>query len=211
MSEKESRLKGQETRAERKEPTAGTATLEPERGEREAAPEHGIDRAIGQMERLYRLVTGRDAPPSQSVYAPIPAERDPGEHLDEQVDRLLHLLEERGVTDLQIPAWSPPASVWENENEIVVRLDLPGVPKDHVEITFENDALQVRGYRPPPTEARLRFQQGEAPVGRFQRTLLLTAVERTGDPRAQLRDGVLEVRIPKTNVPSRNRRTVTVG
>jgi len=80
-----------------------------------------------------------------------------------------------------------------------------------VEITFENDALQVRGYRPPPTEARLRFQQGEAPVGRFQRTLLLTAVERTGDPRAQLRDGVLEVRIPKTNVPSRNRRTVTVG
>jgi HSP20 family protein len=206
MSEKETR-----GRADRRE-TGGTATaVEPERGERDTPPEQGIDRAIGQMEQLYRIVTGREVPPPQSVYAPIPAERDPGEHLDEQVDRLLHLLEERGVTDLQIPAWSPPVSVWESEKEIVVRLDLPGIPRDQVALTFENGALHVRGYRPPPVEAGLRFQQGEAPVGPFRRMLLLTHVGRTGDPTARLRDGVLEVRIPRTEAPGKARRSVQIG
>jgi len=198
-------------RAERRD-AGGTATaVEPERGEGEGAPEQGIDRAIGQMEQLYRIVTGREVPPPQSVYAPIPAERDPGEHLDEQVDRLLHLLEERGVTDLQIPAWSPPVSVWENEKEIVARLDLPGVPRDQVVLTFENGALLVRGYRPPPTEAGLRFQQGEAAVGPFRRTLLLAQAGRTGDPSAHMRDGVLEVRIPRTEATSGTRRSVPIG
>lgn len=203
MSEKDSRPRG-----ERRE-TAGAATVaEPER---ESVPEQGIDRAIGQMEQLYRIVTGQDAPPPQAVYAPIPAERDPGEHLDEQVDRLLRLLDDRGVTDLQIPSWSPPVSVWESSKEIVVRLDLPGVARDQVEITFEEGALQVRGHRRPITEAGLRFQQGEAPVGAFRRMLVLAHAGRAGDPSARLRDGVLEVRIPRTEAPSATRRNVTIG
>jgi HSP20 family protein len=206
MSEKDSR-----TRAERREGAGAAAVVEPERGERDAVPEQGIDRAIGQMERLYRIVTGQDAPPPQAVYAPIPAERDPGEHLDAQVDRLLRLLDERGVTDLPIPTWSPPVAVWESAKEIVVRLDLPGVPRDQVEINFEQGALQVRGHRPPPTEASLRFQQGEAPLGAFRRTLMLPHAGLTGDPTAHLRDGVLEVRIPRTEAPSVTRRNVPIG
>lgn len=203
MSEKDSRPRG-----ERRDTGGATTVMEPER---EAVPEQGIDRAIGQMEQLYRIVTGQNAPPPQAVYAPIPAERDPGEHLDEQVDRLLRLLDDRGVTDLQIPAWSPPVSVWDNAKEIVVRIDLPGVPRDQVEIRFEEGALQVRGHRRPTTEVGLRFQQGEAPVGPFRRTLLLTHAGRTGDPTARLKDGVLEVRIPRTEVPSGTRRNVTIG
>ena len=206
MSEKDSRA-----RAERREGTGAAAVAEPERGEREAVPEQGIDRAIDQMERLYRIVTGQDAPPAQAVYAPIPAERDPGEHLDAQVDRLLRLLDERGVTDLQIPTWSPPVAVWESAKEIVVRLDLPGVPRDQVEISFEQGALQVRGHRPPPTEPGLRFQQGEVQVGAFRRTLVLPHAGRTGDPTARLRDGILEVRIPRTEASSGSRRNVTIG
>jgi HSP20 family protein len=204
MSEKDSRV-----RAERRETGGAPATaVEPER---DAVPEQGIDRAIGQMEQLYRMVTGHEAPPHQSVYAPIPAERDPGEHLDEQVDRLLRLLDDRGVTDLQIPTWSPPAAVWESAKEIVVRLDLPGVPRDQVEITFEEGALQIRGHRPPASEAGFRFQQGEAPVGPFRRTLVLAHAGRTGNPGARLKDGVLEVRIPRTEAPSGSRRNVPIG
>ena len=206
MSEKEARA-----RAERREGAGAAAVAEQEPGEQDMVPEQGIDRAIGQMERLYRIVTGQDVPPPQTVYAPIPAERDPGEHLDAQVDRLLRLLDERGVTDLQIPTWSPPVAVWESAKEIVVRLDLPGVPRDQVEITFEQGALQVRGTRPPLTESGLRFQQGEAPVGTFRRTLVLPHAGRTGDPTARLRDGILEVRIPRTEASSDTRRNVTIG
>lgn len=203
MSEKDARARAQERRE-----TGGTATaVEPERG---TAPDQGIDRAIAQMERLYSAVTGREAPPPQSVYAPIPAERDPGEHLDHQMDRLLRLLEERGTTDLPMPAWSPPASVWESESEIVVRLDVPGIAREQVEVSFEDGALQVRGYRPPPTEPGLRLKLSEAPIGRFQRTLLLASVGRTGEPTAALKEGVLEVRIPRTETPSRTRRSIAI-
>src|SRR4051812_22811436 len=54
----------------------------------------GIDEAIGQVENLYRAVTGKDFPQSETPYAPIPAEQDPAAHVKEQMDRLLTALSE---------------------------------------------------------------------------------------------------------------------
>ena len=46
-----------------------------------------IEEAIGQVENLYRTVTGRELPQQDTV--PIPPERDPADYVNEQVERLL--------------------------------------------------------------------------------------------------------------------------
>lgn len=51
-----------------------------------------VDDTIGQVSRLYRAITGRDAPLSDSPYALIPAEKDPVQHVEEQLNRLLDVL-----------------------------------------------------------------------------------------------------------------------
>src|SRR5215813_1371102 len=47
-----------------------------------------IDDAIGQLETVYRAVTGKEAPAADQTYAPIPAEKDPTRHVEEQMTRL---------------------------------------------------------------------------------------------------------------------------
>src|SRR5512142_2958619 len=64
----------------------------PAMNEERPAETTGLDETIGRVEHLYRAVTGRDAPPSESVYSPIPVERDPAEYVEEQMTRLLDLL-----------------------------------------------------------------------------------------------------------------------
>ncbi len=51
-----------------------------------------IENTIGQVTRLYRAITGREVPVSDTPYAPIPAKKDPVQHVEEQIDRLLEVL-----------------------------------------------------------------------------------------------------------------------
>lgn len=51
-----------------------------------------VDRTMGQLTRLYRAITGRDVPLSSTPYAPIPANKAPAQHVEEQLDRLLDVL-----------------------------------------------------------------------------------------------------------------------
>lgn len=51
-----------------------------------------VDGTIGQLTRLYRAITGRDVPVSDTPYAPIPAKKAPVQHVEEQLDRLIDVL-----------------------------------------------------------------------------------------------------------------------
>jgi HSP20 family protein len=176
-------------------------------------PDNGgfdVDRAIQQVERLYRMMTGHDAPEPASPYAPIPAERDPGEHVDEQMNRLLQLLDESGIAELQGRMWSPPAAVWETDSELVVCLDLPGVTQDQVEVVAEPHALRIGGFRPVPADRGTRLKHVEVPFGRFQRIVALPGMAKPGEPKARLRDGILEIRLAKAAREQAEQRTVPV-
>jgi hypothetical protein len=51
-----------------------------------------VEETIGQLTRLYRAITGREVPVSNTPYAPIPEKKDPVQHVEEQLDRLLDVL-----------------------------------------------------------------------------------------------------------------------
>lgn len=154
-----------------------------------------IDEAIQQVERLYRSVTGKDVPGGDAPYAPIPPEKDASRYVEDQLMRLHALLGERTVAQ----PYAPPVAVWEGPSEVLLCVDLPGVPRDAVEVTTTGQALVVAGHRPERTgEAGLLLRGAERPGGTFRRVLPLPPGTNPEQVQAQLRDGVLELRVPRT-------------
>ena len=156
----------------------------------------GTDETIGQVDKLYRAVTGSDAPSPEPAYAPIPAETDPAQHVEEQLNRLLEVLGQVGSGPAPAPSWMPPVSVWESDTEIVICADLPGLRRDQVEVVTEGGAITVSGTRPPARDG-FRLRSSESPLGSFRRTLMVPGILRGAEPSAQMKDGVLEIRFQK--------------
>jgi HSP20 family protein len=173
-----------------------------------------IDRAIEQVEGLYKSLTGQEAPaPNDRPYQPIPPERSPEQFIDEQIDRLVTALGTFTGAAVQSPSWTPPVSMWEGENELVVRVDLPGVPSSDARVTATRGMLEVAGRRmpsPPEDTKALGLRHIEAWHGEFRRRIPLPPGADVDRLEAKLRDGVLEISVPRYSQPS-NVRSVPVA
>lgn len=99
----------------------------------------------------------------------------------------------------EVPAWEPPADVFEDEREVVIVVALPGVVAKDVEIAREPGALVVRAVRPLPLAAgsRHRVRQLEIPYGHFERRIAL-AHQRLEPISQELTHGCLILRLRKT-------------
>jgi len=169
----------------------------------------GIDDTIGQVERLYRAMTGTDAGQVESAYAPIPAEKDPGQHVEEQLGRLLDLLGNVRLGPEAAPSWRPPLSVWESEGEILICLDVPGVKREQVDVICEGNTITVSGERAREREG-FRLRTSDGTLGRFRRTLMVPAGIKGAEPSAQIKDGALEIRIAKAVVENTSPRSLPI-
>jgi HSP20 family protein len=95
----------------------------------------------------------------------------------------------------------------ENAQELVLTAELPGLTKEDLEITFENEFLTIRGEKKEEWKEEKKKENGEfryhlweRSYGVFQRTFTLP---RTIDPAkivAEIKYGVLTIRMPKTAV-----------
>jgi HSP20 family molecular chaperone IbpA len=171
-----------------------------------------IEETITRIEQLYQSLTGRALPRSEAPYAPIPAEKDPAEHVEKQLNQLLTLLGELGgeVRPLPQTSWTPAMAVWESHTEIRLCLDLPGVPRENVEVVAQGKILTISGNRPAARSDDFRLHSSEGPVGSFRRTVYIPGGMRD-EPRAEMKDGVLEIRIRKESSQVTTPRTVRIN
>lgn len=94
----------------------------------------------------------------------------------------------------QRPAIAPSVDVFENENELLVVADLPGVSQDRMSIHFEKGRLTIEGRRTTPEwTSRL----AEAATADFRRTFLVPQGIDAEQITAELAQGVLAVHLPK--------------
>jgi len=156
-----------------------------------------INQTVERMEQLYRTVTGRDAPAPSADYAPIPAEKDPAEYVERRLNQLLELLGAVPESARNAAAWIPPIAVWESEKEILIRLDLPGVSRDQVQVTSQDNVLTVSGTRRDTSDPQFRPRTRECPSGPFRRVMFVPTGLRSTEPSAEMKAGVLELRIKK--------------
>ncbi len=103
----------------------------------------------------------------------------------------------------------PLADVKETDEEVVVTMDLPGMDKGDVEINVTEDTLEVKAERKTEKEEeKEEFHRKERTFARCERSLKLPAEVKADDAKASLKDGVLEVRLPKVEVKARKKVTI---
>jgi HSP20 family protein len=113
-----------------------------------------------------------------------------------EMSRLMNgLMEGNGRTDR---AWVPAVDVWESEDELVYAFDLPGIPRDKIEVEFEDGAVTVSGERERSQEvSNDRFYRFERRYGTFTRTIALPQGVDESAIKADYKDGVLELHVTK--------------
>ncbi len=95
-------------------------------------------------------------------------------------------------------SWTPPVDIYETDDAYFLTAELPGVEQPDVKIEVTGSELTIRGERrflPPCAEEN--YHRLETVRGRFLRTFTLPDKLDSGAITANLKDGVLEVRLPK--------------
>lgn len=95
--------------------------------------------------------------------------------------------------------FTPPVEIREIENEFVVLVELPGLSKDNVDIEYENGVLLIRGEKLEQSETGKRnLLVWERRYGSFQRSFMLPNTIDQEKIKAEFKDGILTIRLPKT-------------
>jgi HSP20 family protein len=119
--------------------------------------------------------------------------------LQEQVNRLF----EDSVTrtrssQAELASWAPAVDIFETENELVVKADLPDVQEKDIDVRVENNTLTIRGERKFNNEVHEdNYLRVERAYGTFTRSFSLPNTVNTEGIHAEYRSGVLSVRMPK--------------
>ena len=94
--------------------------------------------------------------------------------------------------------WSPAVDIYETENELVLKADLPDVKLDDIDVRVENETLTIKGERRFEQQENSKgFHRIERSYGTFVRSFSVPATVETDKVAADYRDGVLTVTLPK--------------
>ena len=93
----------------------------------------------------------------------------------------------------------PIVDVFEEKDEIVVKAELPGMEKDNIEVNLTDHTLTIKGEKKKEEEIKEEnYYRSERSYGSFLRTLDLPKDVRADKVKAAFKNGILEVRMPKT-------------
>lgn len=94
--------------------------------------------------------------------------------------------------------WSPATDITENDEEVVVRFELPGVSPEDVHISVTDNVLTIKGEKKEEREKKDKnYHRSECVYGSFERSFTLPADVDTDKIKATFKHGVLNVVIPK--------------
>ena len=100
-----------------------------------------------------------------------------------------------GGLSLQMPA----VDVYEEKDEVVVKAELPGLSREDLDVTLTESTLTLKGEKKNEEEIKERnFYRSERSSGSFVRTIELPSEVKTDQTKASFKNGILEIRLPKT-------------
>jgi HSP20 family protein len=124
------------------------------------------------------------------------------EDLSERLARLLNRPAPRGSGEgerLMLPDWVPPVDIAETPDAYVIQAELPEVSAKDVKVSVQDGVLHIEGERRRPTPAPdARFHRVERAYGCFVRSFVLPDNVDESRLEATFKDGVLTVRMPKS-------------
>lgn len=107
--------------------------------------------------------------------------------------------------------WSPSADISETAKDFLIRAELPAVNKEDVRVTAEGGMITIEGERKEQKEDKdEKFHRVERFHGTFMRSFMLPENVDVDGIRCENKDGVLTVRIPKTDAGQRKPKLIEV-
>jgi HSP20 family protein len=101
-------------------------------------------------------------------------------------------------SDLTSTAWMPVVDIFETENEVVLKAELPEIDVKDLQINAENNVLTIRGERKLSDEVKEEnYHRIERTYGAFSRSFTLPGIVDAAKIAARYKDGVLRVSLPK--------------
>ena len=119
--------------------------------------------------------------------------------LQDQVNRLFEGAFTQGrSSQADLATWAPAVDIYEGENELVAKVDLPGVEEKDIDVRVENNMLTIRGERKfEKSVNEENYLRVERAYGSFTRTFSLPNTVNPEGIRASYAQGVLTVHMPK--------------
>jgi len=129
---------------------------------------------------------------------------DPFRELEDMSERLNRVfsrpsLRNSGKENLTVADWMPTVDISETDGEYLIKAELPEVKKEDVKVTVENGVLTLQGERRQEKEEKSkRFHRVERSYGSFVRSFSLPESVDESSVKADYKDGVLNLHLPKS-------------
>jgi len=117
-------------------------------------------------------------------------------------DQVMRLFEDNSTRDrlghADLATWAPAVDIYETENELVLKADLPDLEEKDIDVRVENNLLTIRGERKFEKDINEdNYLRVERAYGSFTRTFSLPNTLNSGSVRAEYRNGVLSLHLAK--------------
>jgi HSP20 family protein len=143
---------------------------------------------------------------------------DPFRELEDVSDRLNQMFQRstpartNGKETMVVADWVPSVDVSETEGEYQIKAEIPDVKKEDVKVTLEDGVLTIQGERKQEKEVKgKRYHRVERSYGRFVRSFTLPDVIDEEKVKAEFKDGILNLALPKSEKAKPKAIEVTVG
>jgi HSP20 family molecular chaperone IbpA len=107
--------------------------------------------------------------------------------------------------------FTPATDIYEKEDAILLRCDMPGVMQDQIDIRLENTELEITGTQAGGKPNGLDLLAGEYDVGVFRRKFSIPQLIDRDQIKARLHNGVLDITLPKAEQAKPRKIEITTG
>jgi HSP20 family protein len=113
---------------------------------------------------------------------------------------------------LSMGSFIPPVDVYEDAQQLVLKLEVPGIRQEDLDVRVENQTLTIKGERKfEKDEKQENFHRIERRYGTFTRTFTLPQTVDAGAPKASYENGVLAITLPKKEAAKPRQVKVEIG
>ena len=132
--------------------------------------------------------------------------------VQEQLGHVFADMQERTGEESNLTAWAPAVDIYETENELVIKADLPEVNTQDLDIRVANNILTIRGERKFENKVNEEnYLRVERAYGSFTRSFSLANSVKSDEIKADYQNGTLTLHIPKAEEAKPKQIKVSVG
>jgi len=115
------------------------------------------------------------------------------------------------VRGVDVEEVSPSMDIFEEGDKIVVKAEIPGMKKEDIEVTVTDHTMRISGEKKREDKVEKKnYYWEERSYGSFSRSFQLPSEVQTDKVEAKFKDGILEVRIPKTEEAKKKEKKISI-